>query len=77
MRSSLRRAAMIRYATRLGLLAFAAFTLWAVGQPMAFEQGLTGSFGIGFTTLIVGLGLMLPRQGFVVQRTRTRVTTRK
>ena len=77
MRSSLRRAAMIRYATRLGLLVFAAFTLWAVGQPTALEQGLTGSFGIGFTTLVLGLGLLLPRQRFVVQRTRTRATARK
>jgi hypothetical protein len=77
MRSSLRKAAMIRYATRFGLLFFAAFTLWAAGQPAAFEQGITGSFGIGFTTFLVGLTLVLPRQGLVVQRTRTRVTARK
>lgn len=77
MRSSLRKAAMIRYATRLGLLVFAAFTIWAAGQPAAFEQGLTGSFGIGFTTFLVGLSLVLPRQGLVVQRARTRVTARK
>jgi len=77
MRSSLRRAALIRYSTRLGFGFFLALTIWAAAQPTALEQGFTGTFGIGITACLLGLSLFLPRQGLVVQRPRHRVVARK
>ncbi len=77
MRSSLRRAALIRYSTRLAFGCLLVLTVWAAAQPTALEQGFAGTFGIGLTACLLGLSLFLPRQGLVVQRPRHRVLARK
>ena len=77
MRSSLRKAALIRYTARLGFGSALVLMLWAATQPSTMGQGFTGAFGLGVTACLVGLGMFLPRQNLLVQRPRSRVLARK